>query len=481
VARILVVEDEGIVAKDIKDVLERMGHVVTHTVASGGEALGSVADSHPDLVLMDIVLRGDMDGVEAAERIRERFHVPVVYLTAYADDATLQRAKLAAPFGYILKPFEERDLRSTIEVALYKHRMERKLEKAALEWEMTFDSMEAPIVILDGGGRVARLNRAAKELAGQAGLAAVLDRDLADLGLGEPWRKAGEMAAEVRRLRSPVEAQVRDASSGKTWDLTAGPASDASGDAARVLVVARDVTRMIELQESLRRSETMSALGLLLAGVAHEVRNPLFSISANLDAFEAEFGTRSELEGLVTLMRTEVERLAALMRELLEYGRPAEPQRAPGRIDAVVADAVEWCSGLARKHDVTIANDVGGGLPQLLMDKKRLVQVLENLLQNAIQHSPKEGVVRVDAGIEEDARGAWVAVAVSDDGTGFAPGDLPQIFEPFFSRRRGGTGLGLAIAQRIVEEHGGTIAAANRTPGGARVVVKLPCVRDTDR
>jgi PAS domain S-box-containing protein len=346
---------------------------------------------------------------------------------------------------------------------------------------MTFDSMEAPIVILDGGGRVARLNRAAKELAGQAGLAAVLDRDLADLGLGEPWRKAGEMAAEVRRLRSPVEAQVRDASSGKTWDLTAGPASDASGDAARVLVVARDVTRMIELQESLRRSETMSALGLLLAGVAHEVRNPLFSISANLDAFEAEFGTRSELEGLVTLMRTEVERLAALMRELLEYGRPAEPQRAPGRIDAVVADAVEWCSGLARKHDVTIANDVGGGLPQLLMDKKRLVQVLENLLQNAIQHSPKEGVVRVDAGIEEDARGAWVAVAVSDDGTGFAPGDLPQIFEPFFSRRRGGTGLGLAIAQRIVEEHGGTIAAANRTPGGARVVVKLPCVRDTDR
>ena len=125
-SQILVVEDEGIIAKDIKNTLGLLGYFVVAVASSGEEAIEKAIETHPDLVLMDIVLEGDMDGVEAAEQIRDRFDIPVVYLTAYSDDKTLQRAKITEPYGYILKPFQERELYTTIEMALYKHKIERK-------------------------------------------------------------------------------------------------------------------------------------------------------------------------------------------------------------------------------------------------------------------------------------------------------------------------------------------------------------------
>lgn len=128
-ARVLIVEDEGIVAKDLQGTLENLGYVVPDVVSSGEEAVQKAAEMQLDLVLMDIVLKGDMDGIEAAERIRARFGIPVVYLTAYADEDTLQRAKLTEPYSYILKPFEERELHIAIEMALYKHQIEEERER----------------------------------------------------------------------------------------------------------------------------------------------------------------------------------------------------------------------------------------------------------------------------------------------------------------------------------------------------------------
>jgi CheY-like chemotaxis protein len=134
-AQVLVVEDASIIAKDIQDMLRRLGYAVSAVASSGEEAVQKAAETHPDLVLMDIVLKGDMDGVEAAQQIRDRFHIPVVYLTAYADEDTLQRAKITEPFGLILKPFEERELHAAIEVALYKHKAEEERERLIRELE----------------------------------------------------------------------------------------------------------------------------------------------------------------------------------------------------------------------------------------------------------------------------------------------------------------------------------------------------------
>ncbi|MEL4306265.1 response regulator [Methanococcoides sp. LMO-2] len=126
-ANILVVEDENIVALSIKKKLELMGYSVIDTASSGEDAIVKADLFYPDLVLMDVMLRGEMDGIEAAKMIREKFDIPVIFLTAYTDDKTLERAKLAEPYGYISKPFKEQDLKSNIEMALHKHEKEIRL------------------------------------------------------------------------------------------------------------------------------------------------------------------------------------------------------------------------------------------------------------------------------------------------------------------------------------------------------------------
>ncbi|MBF0466573.1 MAG: diguanylate cyclase [Nitrospirae bacterium] len=129
--KILVVEDVTIVAMDIKSSLESLGYHVTETVPTGQEALRSLDQTKPELVLMDIMLEGALDGIETANIIKQEFDIPVLYLTAYADEEMLNRAKITEPFGYILKPFHERELMAAIEMALYKHNMENKLKKLA--------------------------------------------------------------------------------------------------------------------------------------------------------------------------------------------------------------------------------------------------------------------------------------------------------------------------------------------------------------
>ncbi len=142
-AKILVTEDEGIVAADIEDRLRNLGYQVTATCSSGAEALAKIAETEPDLVLMDIMIQGDMDGVETAAQVRKQFGIPVIYLTAYSDDATFQRAKITEPFGYLLKPFEERELRTNIEMALYKHRMEKERDRLVAELKEALSTVKA--------------------------------------------------------------------------------------------------------------------------------------------------------------------------------------------------------------------------------------------------------------------------------------------------------------------------------------------------
>ena len=150
-ARIMVVEDEGIVAWHLAQRLQEMGHTVPAVVSSGAEAVEKAAVIHPDLILMDIHLQGEMDGIEAAAQIRAQGDVPVVYLTAYADEPTLERAKVTEPFGYVLKPFEERELQATIEMALFKHRMEKALNQQRAEFlAMLTHDIKNPLSVILG-------------------------------------------------------------------------------------------------------------------------------------------------------------------------------------------------------------------------------------------------------------------------------------------------------------------------------------------
>ncbi|HLP55253.1 MAG TPA: response regulator [Fluviicola sp.] len=138
-ANVLVVEDEFIVSKDIQSSLKKLGYNVVGAAPSGEKALELLAEEQPDIVLMDIMLKGEMNGIQTAEIVRVEYAIPVIYLTAYADEATLAKAKVTEPYGYILKPFKEIDLHTSIEMALYKHKKEQEVER---ERDMLYSLVE---------------------------------------------------------------------------------------------------------------------------------------------------------------------------------------------------------------------------------------------------------------------------------------------------------------------------------------------------
>jgi signal transduction histidine kinase len=228
------------------------------------------------------------------------------------------------------------------------------------------------------------------------------------------------------------------------------------------------------LETSLRRAETMSAMGGLVAGVAHEVRNPLFGVLSVLDAMEARFGEQTDLQRYFPVLREEAGRLTRLMQELMEYGKPPNRELTPGSVQEVLADALRHNEGVAASNGVRLVGRVPDALPPVRLDRDRLFRVFHNLLENAIQHSQPSDEVVLEIRILGANGKRWIECLVADSGPGFPGDDLPHVFEPFFTRRRGGTGLGLSIVHQIAHEHGGDIVAANRPEGGALMTVRLP-------
>ncbi len=173
VKQILVVEDEIIIAEGLQRKLRTMGYDVPVIVSSGEETIKIIKENNPDLVLMDIVIHGEMDGIETAEKIHSLFDIPVVYLTAYADEKTLERARITEPFGYLIKPFKERELQITIEIALYKHEMEQRLKQSERslreknQWlSAVIESIGDAVIATDPEGTIRLMNPIAEALTG---------------------------------------------------------------------------------------------------------------------------------------------------------------------------------------------------------------------------------------------------------------------------------------------------------------------------
>jgi PAS domain S-box-containing protein len=265
-AQILIVEDEIIIAENIRARLNSLGYAVSAIVFSGEEAIQKAAETRPDLVLMDIKLEGDMDGVEAAEQIRARFDIPVVYLTAYADDDTLQRAKITEPFGYILKPFEVRELHTAIEVALYKHKMERKLRSRERFITNILESVPTSLVVIDRALRVVSVNRNFLEKTRreeQATLSRKVEEVFPQVLL--KYTRLDEKVQEIFRTGKPVEGGkfVYRAPSlpTRTYYYRLIPLSlsphpgEVEGGVENVMLLMDDITEREKLGEEVRRAE----------------------------------------------------------------------------------------------------------------------------------------------------------------------------------------------------------------------------------
>jgi PAS domain S-box-containing protein len=358
-------------------------------------------------------------------------------------------------------------------------RLHASIQQSAAEWRQTFNAMDFPVLIVDLSGTIKRSNFAAEQIAGFAA-EELSGRKVGELGDNQPWKKAAALIEIVRDNPAPVAEEVKDEQSGKTWAITLYHITDFGSVGERVILIAQDISKRAELEASLRQSEMMSLLGSLVAGVAHEVRNPLFGISSILDAFETRFSDRTEYLRYTNVLRDEIGRLTVLMEELLEYGKPFRGELFPVAMEEMITRSIRACMPAAEVAHVTLENYVEEALPKIRIDRRRLSKVFVNLIENAIQHSPASSVVRVEARRVFDGNYDWVECAIKDSGAGILEQDIPKIFEPFFSKRRGGTGLGLAIAQRIMQEHGGKLIAGNNPEGGACMIARFPTPSEGD-
>ena len=302
------------------------------------------------------------------------------------------------------------------------------------------------------------------------------DLDLGVLSAGTPPYAFGDALAQIRALmpgdQRLIEWRARHKDGHLFWvELSLRAAM--IGNASCVVSVVRDIDARKAMEEKLRRSETMSAMGNIVAGVAHEVRNPLFGIAATVDAFEAEFGGGDEVSEYLTTLRNDVSRLSRLMNDLLDYGRPRLSERRVQSIRPIVAEAVRVCAARAKEKGIELRAELPPDLPPLSIDADRVLQVFKNVVENAIEFSAAGEPVLLRVRQDGDTVPALV-FTIADHGPGFRAEDLPHLFEPFFTRRPGGSGLGLAIVQKIVGDHGGTIAAHNAAGGGGVVEIRLP-------
>ncbi|HEX8255925.1 MAG TPA: ATP-binding protein [Thermoanaerobaculia bacterium] len=422
----------------------------------------------------------------------------VVWIADMLDESTRGRAALAAAAGlhsviaaplvdehriigvlelftHAIRPVNEQTRRMLARTGaalgrlIERRNLLEQIARKGAEWLSTVDSISMPILLVDTDGCVVRLNRTAHEMAGLT-FDQVLGRSLLSLGEGEPWLTLRDIVTAVHDSGMTCTAEI--AAGEKRWDVSASPLT-AAGEENRVVVVMRDTTELLRLQESVRRGEQLAALGELVAGVAHEVKNPLFGMSVTLDVLDQELSHNAESLELTAALRKWIARLQSLTENLLSFGRTWSTELVPGELHTVVSQAIFAAQPLALGNGVSIEANLDEAAQTILMDQLRLALVFENLLLNAVQHSERGDVITVDA----QRSGADIEIAVRDQGPGFKPDELTRVFQPFFTRRRGGTGLGLSIVQRIVDEHGGTVAATNGPKGGAVVLVRLPAYR----
>jgi signal transduction histidine kinase len=498
--RVLLVGDNG---EDLRRLAEMLGGIrearLQLVAAESFEAASrSLRQHQPEALLVDLGPSGPRE-IDALKTLRAQVEaIPIVALTGVEDvsQEVLQHGALDCLVKSRLTPeLLLRSIRYAIErlraeKALRRSQdrfaelkeaeeqqqsLQRMIQRAASEWTMTVDAVELPIVLLNFDGRIRRLNRAARDLAGKE-YHDLVEQPIAALGSGEPWSTAASIARSFRRNNETIVRQIRDEITERTWELSMRYFFDAVADEPRITIVARDVSRVVELQDTLRQTEMMSALGSLVAGVAHQIRNPLFSVTATLDAFEARFRDRDDFQRYVAVMRVELKRLGQLTQDLMEYGKPPQAQFRPSSIQEILAEAIHACSAMAGQLGVSIHEAIQGPLPLVQTDRSRLEQAFQNLIENALQHSSQGGTISVEARQLRAAGQAWIECVIRDSGSGIREEDLPRIFDPFFSRRRGGTGLGLSIVRRIVEEHKGRISVYNDPGGGAVAAIKLPCL-----
>ena len=479
--KILVVEDEGLIAHDIAGRLEALGHEVVATVGTAAEAIERAADA--EIVLMDIRLDGRADGIQAATAIRERYRIPVIFLTAHADRSTLERAKDASPFGYIVKPLPPNALNTSIEIAMHKHRLEKQLEEREAWMRTVLGSVADAVVVADVEGRVVMLNRAAEVLIGWVQSEAQ----------GQPISKVVRLMEEDGDAAAddPVAlAILRDSSmplartsmlvsrSGREMMIEGTAASVKTGAGIIGAVLSfRDVSARRWEERQVRQSQKLEAVGRLAAGVSNDYSNLLGIIRNQAEQLLRQFAEYSPARKAVEEIQQAAAAADQINRRLAAFGSRQVSQQEVLSVNGLVRRSTKLIESLTGGR-IELAIRPDPATLKIKADAAQIEQALMSLVLHACTRMSSGGRLLIETrGAEapdtQDMPGRVVShamLAVTYTAEELEP---DRLFEPSST---GEDGMALSMVHAIVTEHGGYISAQRTEAGGCRFELLFPSV-----
>jgi PAS domain S-box-containing protein len=347
-------------------------------------------------------------------------------------------------------------------------------ERAKSLMRDVLQSIPTGVLTLDPHRRVTSLNGAAERLLGLRA-SAVVGRPLDELQVAPDlvvWVRGalgGERLVQEGDLTLALEGGRRVIARASASELRAE-----GGRSEGLVILLRDITEVNRLEQQLRRSDKLAALGTLAAGVAHEVKNPLHALSLNLHLLEKEVaGAASgsaEVREYFAILRSEVQRIHRIVENFLRFSKPSIPEVKPLDLHALLERVLSLVAFEAADHGVTIETAFDPAPELVPGDEGQLSQVFLNLGINALQAMPSGGSLVVTTKLDR----GWAEVAVKDSGEGIEAEVIPHVFDPYFTTRPRGVGLGLAISHRIVEGHHGTIEVESEVGKGTTFAVRLP-------
>ena len=511
-AKIMIVENEDLVGKELRASLEDLGYAVTSVVKTGEQAFEKAVQDRPNLILMDIQLKGQMDGIKTAELIRSSVDIPAIFLMEYADKEKLERAKLTTPFGYILKPFHDRDLKVTIDMGLYavnintkRKRAEAKLSKSKEMLQAVVDGISDPLMMLDQDISVKVLNKAALNYYRASDFKKVIGKPCFEGLQGKTNPCEGcEIPSAIQSRQKKAFERKGFMEPEKIEQVVIYPMHHKNHQEGAAIIRITDVTRARQIERELIQADKMISLGVLVSGMAHEINNPNNFIMLNghllreawesivpvLKRYYDENGDfsmgglpysemRDEIPQLFSGIKEGSERIQRIVQDLKDFARQDGANMGQSvNINEAIKSSIRLIGNLIKKATNNFRIKYGRNLPLIRGNKQKLEQVMINLIQNACQALPdREKGIFVTSFLDKE--GGGVVVEVQDEGEGIPEKMLPRIMDPFFTTKRseGGTGLGLSVSSNIIKRHGGKIELESEWGKGTTFRFFIPTTR----
>lgn len=483
--RILVVEDEGLVALNLEEKLDSMGYRCVGIAGNGPEALAKSRELRPDLVLMDVKLPGAFDGIQAGKQIHENLGIPVVYLTAFADLETVQRAKGASPYGYLVKPPSDEMLRSVIEIGLHRFHLENRLKQSQQDFRNLFDVSPVGCLLTQENGEVIRMNPTARRIFGCAEgellgakfweLFVLEDRDAAKAMQTALFSGTKQEEAELRARRWSGSTLwvgcrfsiVHQLSSGKRMGFVT--VADISVKKEAELVLKDEVSRLVERNIKLEQ---------FAAVASHDLRAPARNSGLYIKLLEREYGDRLDSRGreFMQFALAESKRMIDLVDDLLEFSKVshAPSELVQVSLMKVVRDSLAILAPDIEEKRATIEYGI---LPTVMGNEIQLRRLFMNLFGNSMKFCRKKPMVDVTLRSSEETE---IVVAVADNGVGIPEEERATVFEIFNrgsnSQEFLGTGIGLASCKAIMRNHQGKIWVESTQGKGSVFFLSFPRV-----